>query len=181
MKYEVTVDGKTHSVDVEKDRDGRYQLTLDGETLEIDLYRPTPEAFQMLVAPSGEHANLGGDGVRRAGGESWEVGCVPRGDGYLVDVCGVSIQADVVDPRRKALRLSSGASGGLLVTQMPGRIIKRLVVVGDTVKKGQPLLVIEAMKMENELKSPVDGRVAEILVAEGQAVEAGTKLVKVEA
>ena len=170
MRYEITIDGTTRQVRVERGRDGRYRLDIDGEEVLVDLLRPSPEAWQMLVS--------GGDGV---GGESWECGCVPSGDGYMVDVRGVSVQVDVVDPRRKALKASAGASGGTLSTQMPGRVVKVLCAAGDVVKKGQPLVVIEAMKMENELKSPIDGVVGEVLVREGQAVEGNTKLVRVTA
>lgn len=171
MRYEVTIDGTTREVVVEKKKDGRYHVELDGEVVSVDLLRPSPEAWQMLLH----------EGDDSDGGESWECGCVPAGAGYMVDVRGVSVQVDVVDPRRKALRMSSGASSGTLTTMMPGRVVKLLCAVGDHVKKGQPLLVIEAMKMENELKSPIDGTVAEILVAEGVAVEANTKLVRVTA
>jgi biotin carboxyl carrier protein len=64
---------------------------------------------------------------------------------------------------------------------MPGRISRILVKPGDPVKKGQPILVIEAMKMENELKSPIDGVVADVMVTEAQPVESGTKLIRIGA
>ena len=63
---------------------------------------------------------------------------------------------------------------------MPGKVVKVLVKVGDEVKARQGLVVVEAMKMENELRSPKDGRVTEVLVAEGVSVEAGRPLVVVE-
>jgi biotin carboxyl carrier protein len=63
---------------------------------------------------------------------------------------------------------------------MPGKVVKLLVKPGDEVKARQGLVVVEAMKMENELRSPKDGRVAEVLVAEGASVEAGRLLVVVE-
>jgi biotin carboxyl carrier protein len=63
---------------------------------------------------------------------------------------------------------------------MPGKVIKVLVQPGDDVKMRQGLIVVEAMKMENELRSPKDGRVAQVLVAEGASVEAGRLLVVVE-
>jgi biotin carboxyl carrier protein len=68
----------------------------------------------------------------------------------------------------------------VLVSQMPGRIVRLLVSTGDPVTKGQPMMVIEAMKMENELKAPVGGFVAEVYVSEGSAVEAGAKLARVD-
>ena len=60
---------------------------------------------------------------------------------------------------------------------MPGKVVKVLVAVGDEVKSGQGVVVVEAMKMENELKSPKDGKVKAVAVKEGQAVEAGQSLV----
>jgi biotin carboxyl carrier protein len=66
--------------------------------------------------------------------------------------------------------------GARLKSQMPGKIVRILVGAAETVKKGQPLLVMEAMKMENEIKSPQDGIVREIRVTEGQAVETGAEL-----
>jgi biotin carboxyl carrier protein len=163
MKYEITIDGVTRLVDVTQGKDGRYRVAWEGEAHEVDLQKPTPEAYQMLID-----------------GESWEAGCVPTAEGFLVDVVGVPTDVQVVDPRRKALRLAAGQAGGMVTTQMPGRIVRILAKAGEAVKKGQPVLVVEAMKMENEMKSPVDGTVAEILVVEGQAVEAGTKLARIE-
>lgn len=163
MKYEITIGETTRLVDIEATSDGRYRVSWEGAAHEVDLLKPTPEAYQMLID-----------------GESWEAGAVAVDGGYLVDVMGLSTSVGVVDPRRKALRLAAGAAGGTITTQMPGRVVRLLLNVGDPVKKGQPVLVVEAMKMENEMKSPIDGTIAEILVAEGQAVEAGTKLVRVE-
>lgn len=164
MKYEVTIDGNTRTVSVERLADGRYVVEFDGRRREVDLLRPSPEAFQMLID-----------------GESWESGCVSTGDGYLVDVRGVSVQVDVVDPRRRPLRLAQAAAGGLVSTQMPGRVVRLLAPAGTAVVKGQPVIVVEAMKMENELKSPVDGTVGEVWVAEGQTVEANTRLLRIDA
>ncbi len=163
MKYEITIGGTTRAVDIEPAGEGRYRVSWPGESHEVDLLRPTPEAYQMLID-----------------GESWEAGCVVSPEGFLVDVMGLTTEVGVIDPRRKALKLAAGAVTGMLSTQMPGRVVRLLAKVGDVVKKGQPVIVVEAMKMENEMKSPIDGTVAEVLVAEGQAVEAGTKLVRVE-
>jgi biotin carboxyl carrier protein len=67
-----------------------------------------------------------------------------------------------------------------VLAPMPGKVVKVLVKPGDEVKARQGLVVVEAMKMENELRSPKDGRVAEVLVTEGASVEAGRLLVVVE-
>ncbi len=163
LKYEVTIGETTRVVDIEPTGERMYRLSWPGESHLVDLRRPTPEAYQMLID-----------------GESWEAGCVPTEGGYLVDVMGLTTQVGVEDPRRKALRLGAAPAGGTITTQMPGRVVKIMVAVGDTVTKGQPVLVVEAMKMENEMKSPIDGVVADIYIAEGVAVEAGTRLARIE-
>lgn len=71
-------------------------------------------------------------------------------------------------------------SEGGLVTQMPGKIVKILVEVGQEVKKGDPALVLEAMKMENEVKCNQDGKVSAIHISEGESVESGVLLIEVE-
>lgn len=75
--------------------------------------------------------------------------------------------------------LHAGGAGAL-ITQMPGKIVKIFVNEGEEVKKGQTILILEAMKMENEIKCGVDGKVKTINVKEGQALEAGTLMVEVE-
>lgn len=172
MKYEITIRDTVRVVTIEPEG-ARYRVSwsepgADGvgveETHLVDLLRPSAEAFQMLIDDA-----------------SWEAGCVASPDGYLVDVVGVTTAVGVVDPRRKALRLGAAHAGGLVSTQMPGRVVRILVAVGDAVRKGQPLVVVEAMKMENELKSPVDGVVGEIYVSEASAVESGARLIRVDA
>jgi acetyl/propionyl-CoA carboxylase alpha subunit len=163
MTFEVELDGQARLVSVEAAGEGRFRVSWDGHAHEVDLQRPTPEAFQMLID-----------------GESWEAGCVRVEGGWLVDVMGVTEQVGVVDPRRKALRLAGAAAGGQVNAPMPGRVVRLCASAGAAVKKGQPLLVVEAMKMENELKSPIDGVLVELWVTEGQAVEAGSRLARVE-
>ncbi len=86
-------------------------------------------------------------------------------------------------PRREAARgpdKAGGASPNKMTAPMPGVILSVTTTVGAKVKRGEPLLVLEAMKMKNELKSPRDGRVAEIYVSEGQQVKFGEFLVRFE-
>jgi biotin carboxyl carrier protein len=86
----------------------------------------------------------------------------------------------VTDARDKALSKGSGAQEGVVATPMPGLVVRVPVVEGQDVHTGQVLVVVEAMKMENEYKSPFDGRIAKVHVPAGVAVEAGTVLVTVE-
>jgi biotin carboxyl carrier protein len=75
--------------------------------------------------------------------------------------------------------LNKGGAG-VLITQMPGKVVKVFKKVGDTVAKGETVLILEAMKMENEIKSGADGVVKSVNVSEGQALEAGYLMVEIE-
>ncbi len=74
----------------------------------------------------------------------------------------------------------SGAAEGDLVTQMPGKVVKVLVEEGQEVKKGDTLLILEAMKMENEIKAGIDGKVKAIHVQAGDAIESGHLMMELE-
>ena len=137
------------------------------------------------------------EAIRVANGpraSTWSL--VPEGGGRqaVVDVDGNAPDLNVtIDNRTVPLKLTSarakvagravpppktGASA--VQSPMPGKVVKVLVAVGDEVKTGQGVVVVEAMKMENELKSPKDGKIKAVSVKEGQAVEAGQSLVTLE-
>ena len=93
---------------------------------------------------------------------------------------------EMLDERRKKMKEASqsqlaGGGSGRVDSPMPGKVLKLLVAVGDTVKEGQGVIVVEAIKMENELKAPCDGVVGSVLVAEGQTVDTGACLITVAA
>lgn len=116
--------------------------------------------------------------------ESYEV-LIEESDGeYRVLIDGVLYQARVVDERASRLAAAAGAfapsSGELLIkSPMPGLIVQVPVKEGDAVKKGQVVVILESMKMENELKAPRDGTVASVKVAQRQAVEQGQALLAI--
>ena len=161
MTYEVTVGERVMVVSVER-ANGGYDLTVDGEPHHVQAERIGP-ALHLVFE-----------------GRSFDAGLVRRDEGWDVDLRGNPHSVTVVDPRRKALRMATGTGAGLLKSSMPGRVIKVLVAEGDEVTKGQPVLVLEAMKMENELKAPCDGTVRALHVADGESVESGAKLLEVE-
>lgn len=137
-----------------------YALSIDdGPPIEVEALRPEAGVLSLMMD-----------------GRAWEAGLVPTDEGFVVDVLGIPHEAQVMDPRRRALRIANGGGASSLKTQMPGRIVRLLVAEGEAVKKGQPVLVIEAMKMENELKAPQDGVVSRIHVKEGDVVEARAQL-----
>ncbi len=159
--YDVTIGESEHRVDIRRDGE-RYILTIDaGEELAVSITRPQSDVLSLLLD-----------------GRSWDAGVTEHGEGFEVQVLGVPHQVDVVDPRRKALAVSGTASEDNLRTQMPGRIVRVLVSEGESVTRGSPLVVIEAMKMENELCAPRDGIVRRIAVTEGELVEARAVLIE---
>lgn len=160
--YEVTIGEGTRRVTVHKDAAGAYHVTLgDGPEITVDAARPEPGVLSLLLD-----------------GRSWDAGLVPTEDGFQVDIAGVIHEATVVDPMRKALRVSGSEGSAAVRTAMPGRVVRVLVGVGDVVEKGTPLVVVEAMKMENELKAPRAGTVLKIAVQPGQLVESRATLVE---
>jgi biotin carboxyl carrier protein len=107
-------------------------------------------------------------------------------DAWDLHVDGWPVHAEVVDERTRAIRAMTGRVGAPqgprpVRAPMPGMIVRTEVNVGDQVRAGQGVVVMEAMKMENELKAETDGIVARILIETGQAVEKGAVLVEFEA
>ena len=159
MTFDATVEGRTIRVKV-RGGDGRYSLSLDEAPLEVDLV-PIGRHFASLLV----------------GGESHEVGIEKRPEGFVVQFPGESMPVVLAEAVRGLSTPARRAHGPVRLTApMPGRVVRVLEVPGAEVAVGQGLVVIEAMKMENELKSPRAGRVLEVAVREGQAVEAGALL-----
>ncbi|HEX7807598.1 MAG TPA: biotin/lipoyl-containing protein [Thermoanaerobaculia bacterium] len=100
------------------------------------------------------------------------------GHTHEISLGGSIIKVDVIDPlaAKRRGRADEISSGGAVKALMPGRVVRLLVAKGDTVKKGTGLLILEAMKMENEIQAPADGVVEELFVTAGQTVEAGADL-----
>jgi pyruvate carboxylase subunit B len=104
---------------------------------------------------------------------------------YTLWLDGFRYEVEALDERTRAIRELSGAAAGPsgpapFIAPMPGMIVRVAVQVGDVVQAGQGLVVMEAMKMENEIRSPRDGHVKDVVVKEGQAVESGALLILVE-
>src|SRR5262250_2045999 len=162
MKYEVRIGGKTRAVEFTRNSE-KLQISLDGNLLDADAVEVAPNTFSILID-----------------GQSWEVRVAPRPDGSLTLHTGVAeYVAEVTDPRAwRGRRHGAMEAEGRqqIAAPMPGKIVRLLVNAGDGVEVGQGLLVVEAMKMQNEIRSPKSGNVERVLVAEGQAVNAGEVL-----
>jgi biotin carboxyl carrier protein len=162
VKFEAAVGGRVLRLEVQGSGPA-FVVTLEGRRLEVEV-RETSAGFVSL----------------RVDGVSHEAGLLAREDGATVVLGGHVHEVLLSDDTGAALPRRPVASGPVRVTSpMPGRIVRVLVQAGDAVAEGQGLVVMEAMKMENELRAPRSGRVHELHAREQQAVEAGALLVVV--
>lgn len=115
-------------------------------------------------------------------GRSFEARIEQSNGRVVVFIDGHRFDIEVRDPRRWSRKAAAqGSSGRLNVTvPMPGKIVRLLAAAGDTVAAGQGLLVVEAMKMQNEIKAPKAGRIISLAASEGATVAAGDVLAVIE-
>ena len=171
----------------------KYHVDVDGESLEIELIERGGDVY--AVHPElndGAETRVELTPVRNSGSFSLLVGVRqlpvvssgPNSDLTLV-LGAETWQCSVMDERESLARAAEGggggrASGGVLKSVMPGIVREVRVAVGDAVERGQPLLILEAMKMENEIRADMDGTVTALHVAPGVAVAKGDQLITLE-
>lgn len=165
MIYEVKVADKIHRVELHKENAG-WRCKLDGRDMPLDVISTQQGVLSILI-----------------NGKSYEVKQESSGSETNVVVGRQRFPTEVRDPRSLRSRRSadSGGEGPKKITApMPGKVVRILAPAGTAVEHGQAVIVIEAMKMQNELKSPKKGTVKKLSVSEGAAVEAGQSLAEVE-
>jgi len=159
MKFDVQIAGTTRTVELHRDSH-RWKISLDGTPLDADAVEISPNVLSVLL-----------------NGESYEVHLAAANDGKLtLQTRHHDFIADVVDPRAwRGRRHGAVEAEGRqqIVAPMPGKVVRLMVKAGDKVEAGQGLLVVEAMKMQNEVRSPKTGTVERLLAKEGQPVNAG--------
>ena len=164
MRYEVQLASsnsgeKNRVVELERRASG-WRVTLDGRAVAVDAVEIAPNTLSILLD-----------------GQSFEISVTPSPDGKLNLHTGKQeFIAEVIDPRAWSGRRhgSVEAEGRQqIVAPMPGKVVRLLAKAGEHVEAGQGLLVVEAMKMQNEVRSPKSGTVERILAQEGQPVNAG--------
>lgn len=179
MRFEVEVGGRRRLIEARR-AGADWQVTLDGRTLRIGLTR-IGDRWSLLVGPDDDPTAT----ARRSYDVAVEEGSDRRRDRgeRIVHVNGAAVRVLLAEGRGAGRRgeLGGGAAGAMrVVAPMPGRIVKVLAGTGDAVAAGQGLVIVEAMKMENELRAPRAGTVTEVRVAGGASVEAGAVLVVIE-
>ena len=163
MKFEIQIAGRTRVVELTRNSD-TWRIALDGKEADADAMQIAPGVFSILLD-----------------GQSYQVRVTPEVSGALKLQSGEhEFAAEVADPRAwRGRRHGAVEAKGRqqVVAPMPGKVVRVLVAAGEKVEAGQGLLVVEAMKMQNEVRSPKSGVVERLMVKEGQAVNAGEVLV----
>jgi biotin carboxyl carrier protein len=165
VRFEAELGGETIALEV-TGTGGRYRVAVGDEAAEVDA-RPAAEGIWSLLI----------------GGVSHVVDVSDRDGVSIVEVDGERYRIRVEEETRYIIRTRGGtveATGQVLKAPMPGKVVHVEVETGQMVKPGDGLVVLEAMKMENEFRATVAGRVKEIRVAVGQAVNPGDTLVVIE-
>ena len=164
MRYFVTIDGRERVVEVNVAPTGAVTVLMDSTQVDTDVVALDDGGLSVRV--DGHVLDLTIEGAPP------EVGVVASGHRAYVRVESERLRAAAAAKKR-----DGGASEKILAAPMPGRVVKVLVAVGDEVCAGEAVVVVEAMKMENELRAKGPAKVAEIHVKPGDTIEAGAKLV----
>ena len=167
MAFIAKLGEQSYSVEIEEIGKSLYRVAVDGNEFLVDGKKTGRTNYSLIVD-----------------NRSFEIEVDNAEDEYRVLVDGRNYHVNLVDERR--VRVGGGQSDHQLQGRqkvsvpMPGKVIAVLVSEGDSVERGQGLVIVEAMKMENEVRSPIAGEVKEIKVKPGDAVEGGAVLVIVE-
>ncbi len=159
MRFIASVGTETRLVEVSGGH-GRFRLTMDDQVWDVDARLTERGIVSLLIE-----------------GASYDVDVGDADGRYVVEVGGERYEVGVEEESRYIIRTRGGAAEGergqVVKAPMPGRVTHVAVAIGDTVTAGTPLLVIEAMKMENEFRASGPGTVREVRAQPGQAVNAG--------
>jgi len=165
MKLEVVVNGRAAQLQLASSH-YRYQVgqvpDLSSSEKNYSLVESGPGIFSILIEGRSYQATILAPGIIQINNQIFEV--------------------EIFDPRELRTRSSTGASHGRqnIAAPMPGKVVRLLVAIGDKVEAAQGLIVVEAMKMQNEMKSPKAGTVVEIKAKDGATVSAGEILIVIE-
>lgn len=166
MKFESSLSGKSYQIEVDENLS---QAKIDQSDIEFEIVQNNPEKLLLRVGTKlykVDNISVNGGEVQFSVNGSFLTAQVKDEDDLLLEKLGFST--------------NSKASAGTLIAPMPGKILEILVNEGEEVKAGQPVLILEAMKMENELKAPADGIVEKILASKNDNVEKKQPLLEIK-
>jgi biotin carboxyl carrier protein len=168
-RYLALLDGgkREVAVEVSDDGPGRYQVRIGDRVHRVDAFRHDYGTLSLIVDTA-----------------SWAVTFDERANQLRVRVRDQVVPLEVLSERRLRMRRATGRltveGPQPLLAPLAGRVLKLLCRPGDEVRQGQPLLLLEALQMENELRSPRDGTIADVAVQAGERVAGGARLLTVE-
>jgi biotin carboxyl carrier protein len=164
MKLDLTIDGVPGQIEILAPPPA-CRFRLDGDEREADVETPEPGVYSVVM-----------------NGRAYDARIEENARGLAVVIDGFRFEIDVRDPRRLARRSGMQGREGVetITAPMPGKVVRVLIAPGDAVEAGQGLVVVEAMKMQNEMKAPKAGRVVSVAVREGDRVAAGELLAVIE-
>ena len=166
MEFEFLINNVRHKVSLEK-KEGRFFMRHQDRSFEVDIQVISPNVFSLLVEGRSYLVYIAGDKEKKYISLS--------GDLFVVQKPGEEVRrADRGDDRLQKEK-------PVVTAPMPGKVIKVCVAENEAVRKNQTLAIVEAMKMENELKSPIEGVVKKIFVAAGDLVDSEKPLLELEA
>ena len=170
MLYDVTIDGKNYRLELER-AEGRWSCRLDGHEVEVDAVLARQDVLSLRIGNRAYEIKSEHIGEVKDNKNDWHVW-----------VGSARFACDVRDPRalRSRARAADDHGPRKLTAPMPGKVVRVLVAPGDSVAAGQGLLVVEAMKMQNEMKASRAGRVLTVTVKEGATVAPGEILATLE-
>ncbi len=161
MTYTFRFQGEVYKVELEEN-DKQIKLEIDGKTVPVEFEKIEKNLYSIIYE-----------------GKSITLGVVKKGHNIQIFLNGDLYELESISERdkRKSSQIASGMQE--IKSPMPSRVVKILKVQGDEVELDEGVAVVEAMKMESELKSPIKGEVKDVFVKEGDAIEAGTVLLVV--
>jgi biotin carboxyl carrier protein len=168
VQYEVEIGGRLLQVVVTRAGDG-FAVSVDGRTHQVDATRIDAQTLSLIVD--------------KVWSKEVTIATGPAGGQLAVHVGSTPVAVTLNGRRHPGLKKEGAGTGSgpqRLIAPMPGKVVRVLAGVGDTVAARQPVVVVEAMKMENELRASREGTVAEIHVAEGMSVDAGALLLVIQ-
>ena len=178
MKVSLTIHGQEHTLELTLQNG--LACSLDGVAFPAEIVQVQPGVYSLLIGGRSFAARV--DSTSSPQVTPNAENHASNAGNYTVQIDGVSYAVSVRDPRRRRSEKSALPIAGRhsVKAPMPGKVVRILVAENQPVDAGQGLLVVEAMKMQNEIRCPKAGTVQKILAREGQAVNAGETLLVVE-
>ena len=166
--YVATLDNIEYKIEVKDLGDNKFEVRIDDTPYIVDAQLTEYSVYSLII-----------------NGKSYEIDLDYKDGVYHVYNEGDLFKIEVMDELKKRMLERRGGAGGLegaytVKSEMPGKIVDVKVNVDDEVKEGDVLVILESMKMQNEIKSPKDGKVTEVFVKAGDTIEADAKLVTIE-